>query len=284
MVATVALVAIYPQLVHMELRAQLDTEAESWQLAQHQVQRQYGSPWYERVSAGKVTVRSIFRGPTYQKQMALTFDDGPHGDVTRELLDLLDEFDVKATFFVVGKMVKDRKVLTKEMFDRGHELANHSFSHPNLSKLSLDDLLTEYKATSLLIEKVTGEMPRYCRPPGGRMNTNVLQAASALGMSTVYWDNNPGDYKFEHPEPILSRLRYERKNGSIVLMHSGIPATVEALRKFIPESRRLGYEFVLISEWDVRAKGSSKPSHSESPGSEQVDSGTDSEPNSIGFS
>jgi peptidoglycan/xylan/chitin deacetylase (PgdA/CDA1 family) len=244
------LVATAPILQAWVYEGQFDGDAPDWHLARSRIDRQKGSDWFRRIQAGNVTVKAIRRGPSYWPEIALTFDDGPHGEVTKELLDLLDEYDVRATFFVVGKMVQDRKVLTKEIFDRGHEIANHTYSHPNLSPMDIENVLTEYKATNLLVEKITGETPRYCRPPGGQMNVKVLQAASALGLSTVYWDNNPGDYKFDDPEDILVRLRINRRNGSIVLLHSGLRPTVEALRTFIPESKRMGYRFVLVGEWD----------------------------------
>ena len=224
--------------------------SDSWMLARDKVERQIGSDWFHRVKAGDVTVRAIKHGSPYWAEIALTFDDGPHGEETRELLDLLDQYNIKATFFVVGKMVQDRKVLTKEIFDRGHEIGNHSFSHANLRETGLEEILTEYKATNLLVEKVTGSVPRYCRPPGGQMDAKVLKAASALGLSTVYWDNNPGDYKFDDSAEILSRLRLRRQNGSIILLHSGLAPTIEALRTFIPESMKLGYRFVKIDRWD----------------------------------
>lgn len=245
-----AAVAALPVLHSWNYRAQFGDDAAMWHLAREKVEGQAESDWFRRIEAGGVTVKAIRQGPAYWSEMALTFDDGPHGEVTRELLEVLDEYGVKATFFVVGKMVQDRKVLTKEIHDRGHEIANHTFSHPNLSGMGVEDILTEYKATNLLVESVTGTVPRYCRPPGGQMNVRVLQAASALGLSTVYWDNNPGDYKFDDPAEILTRLRAKRRNGSIVLLHSGLPQTVEALRTFLPESQRLGFRFVLVSQWD----------------------------------
>lgn len=263
---TVATLAALPVLIQIERRATLDLEAPAWQLARGKVERQVGSDWFERILAGDVIVRAMHHGPTYRKEMALTFDDGPHGEVTRELLEVLAENDVKATFFVVGKMVKDRKVLTKEIADAGHEIANHSFSHPDLSELSLEDLLTEYKATNLMVEQATGVVPRYCRPPGGQMNDKVLKAASALGLSTVYWNNNPGDYKFEDPDQILIRLRLKRDNGSIILLHSGLQATVDALRRFIPESKAMGYRFVLVGDWDRPRTKVSRPAGGRSAG------------------
>lgn len=248
------MVAMVPFVTALNEQAKLDMKSPTWQFAKTKVVAQRGSDWFQRITAGNVSVRAIRQGPPYWAELALTFDDGPHGEVTEELLRLLDHYKVKATFFVVGKMVRNRKVLTKRIFDAGHEIGNHSYSHPDLSKLGVEDILTEYKATNLMIEKVTGVQPRYCRPPGGQMNQKTLQAASALGMSTVYWNNNPGDYKFDSPEAVLERLRAKRLPGAIVLLHSGLKPTVQALRTFIPESLKMGYRFVLVGDWDAPRK------------------------------
>ncbi|MBX3113349.1 MAG: polysaccharide deacetylase family protein [Fimbriimonadaceae bacterium] len=230
-------------------QAQLDANEPTWQLARQRVDARLDDPWMERLVAGKVEIQFLKHGPPDHKRLALTFDDGPHGKVTYDLLKLLKEYDVRATFFVVGKMVINRKNMLRQMEAEGHEIANHSFSHPDLANLDLLDTLTEYKATQIAVYDILGHQPRFCRPPGGRMDEKTLRAASALGLTTVYWNSNPGDYKFDDPEKILERLRLNRQNGSIILLHSGLPQTVEALKTFIPECLKQGYEFVLLDGW-----------------------------------
>ncbi len=220
-----------------------------WKTASAKIASRDGDPWLKRVLIGDIKAKVMRHGPTDRAEMAITIDDGPHGAETWHLLKMLQEEGAKATFFVVGKMVEDRQDVIRAMASSGHGIANHTFSHPNLEKLGLVDVLTEYKATSMAIQDIVGRQPRFARPPGGREDTKVLKAASALGMTTVYWNANPGDYKFEDPEEILVRLRAKRSAGAIVLCHSGLEATVEALRQFIRESKAMGYRFVLLDEW-----------------------------------
>lgn len=229
---------------------QLLIQEPTWQLARTKVENQLNSPWMTRIQTGQTAINVLKHGPSSRPKLALTFDDGPHGKVTYDLLKLLKKHDVPATFFVVGKMTLDRKTMIRQMVDEGHEIANHTFSHPDLTNLDLLDILTEYKATQLAVENITGQQPRFCRPPGGRMDEVTLRAASALNLTTVYWNSNPGDYKLENPEDILVRLRQTRQNGSIILLHSGLPATVKALETYIPESIDLGFDFVLLDGWE----------------------------------
>ena len=229
---------------------QLLKQEPTWQIARNKIETQLNSSWMTRIQTGETSINVLKHGPSSRPKLALTFDDGPHGKVTYDLLKLLKKENVTATFFVVGKMTLDRHQMIQQMVAEGHEIANHSFSHPDLAKLDLLDILTEYKATQLAVEEITGKQPRFCRPPGGRLDEKTLRAASALGLTTVYWNSNPGDYKFDNPDDILVRLRQTRKNGSIILLHSGLPATVEALKTFIPESKDLGFDFVLLDGWD----------------------------------
>lgn len=225
------------------------TQEPTWQIARTKIHSQLNSTWMTRIQTGQTSINVLKHGPTDRPKLALTFDDGPHGEVTYNLLRLLKKNNVTATFFVVGKMTLTRKQMLNQMVSEGHEIANHSFSHPNLANLDLLDILTEYKATQIAVQEITGKQPRYCRPPGGRMDDKTLRAASALGLTTVYWNSNPGDYKFDDPNQILMRLRQTRQNGSIILLHSGLPQTVEALSVFIPESIELGFDFVLLDGW-----------------------------------
>ena len=236
-----------------------------WQLARAKIEARKGDPWLQRVMVGDVQVKLMRHGPTDRMEMAITIDDGPHGQESWEMLKMLDEVEAKATFFVVGKMVENRHALIGAMVAAGHEVANHTFSHPNLENLGPEDILTEYKAANLAIQGVTGQQPRFCRPPGGRVDGKTLRAASALGMTTVYWNANPGDYKFNDPEEILTRLRAKRGPGAIVLLHSGLMPTVDALRQFVVESKALGYRFVLLDEWVKNEK--KREIHAEPKGS-----------------
>lgn len=229
--------------------ATLQRDHPVWQLARGKIESNENAPWLQRVQIGDVMVKKMEHGPQDRLEMAITVDDGPHGEKTWQLLQMLEETQTKATFFLVGKMTEGREEIVRAMHTSGHSIANHTFSHPNLAELGTEDILTEYKAAQLSLEGITGEQPRYCRPPGGRMDNKTLKAASALGLTTVYWNCNPGDYKFDTPQPVLDRLRNGRAPGAIVLIHSGVGSSIDALRAFILESKAMGYSFVLLDEW-----------------------------------
>lgn len=182
------------------------------------------------------------------KTIALTFDDGPHGDRTLQLLIELKRLDVKATFFVVGKMVDKYPWLVREEFANGNEIANHTYNHLNLDRLTGAQVAAEYKNCSDAIQRAIGFRPRFCRPPGGRFDTEVLQAASDEGMWTVLWTDDPGDFARPDPKVLVERIDSQMKDGGILLLHDGIPQTLEVLPEVIRELKKRGYRFVTCSQ------------------------------------
>ncbi|MBL8067147.1 MAG: polysaccharide deacetylase family protein [Armatimonadetes bacterium] len=188
-------------------------------------------------------------GPADKKELALTFDDGPHGHFTPKLLDLLDRYRVKATFFVIGKMAYKDPALLAEIARRGHLVANHTFSHANLRRQSLSDIETEYLAANNLIAAVTGQTPRFCRPPGGDRDGLTTRAAQLLGMTTVLWTADPLDYSNPGVDVLMARLRPKVANGGIILLHDGPVQTLPLLEILIPEMQAKGYTFVRLDKW-----------------------------------
>jgi len=182
------------------------------------------------------------------KTIALTFDDGPHGNLTLELLGLLKLIDVKATFFVVGKMVDKYPGVVREELADGHEVGNHTYNHLKLDKLTTPQVDLEYKNCSDAIERATGARPTFCRPPGGRFDTEVVKAGSDEGMWTVVWTDDPGDFARPDPKVLVQRLDNQLKDGGILLLHDGIPQTLQVLPEVIYELRSKGYRFVTCSE------------------------------------
>ncbi|HVT13905.1 MAG TPA: polysaccharide deacetylase family protein [Fimbriimonadaceae bacterium] len=182
------------------------------------------------------------------KTIALTFDDGPHGAKTMELLALLRKLDVKATFFVVGKMVVRNPWIVREEIAQGHEVGNHTFNHPNLDLLSEAQIAREYRACSDAIQWATGIRPKFCRPPGGRFDTDVLRAATDEGMWTVLWTDDPGDFAKPNPKVLIERIDTQMRNGGILLLHDGIPQTLQVLPGLVEGLRKRGYRFVTCSQ------------------------------------
>lgn len=182
------------------------------------------------------------------KTIALTFDDGPHPYKTSQLLRLLKDLDIKATFFVVGKMVDKSPNLVRAEIAQGHEVGNHTYDHVNLDTVGPAQLAFEYRACSDAIQRATGYRPRFCRPPGGRFNTEVLKAASDEGMWTVLWTDDPGDFARPDPKVLVERIDRQMKNGGILLLHDGIPQTIDILPEVVRQLRLRGYKFVTCSE------------------------------------
>lgn len=137
--------------------------------------------------------------------MALTFDDGPHPKFTPELLAVLDRYQVKATFFVVGKMAQKHPDLLREIQAAGHEIGDHTFNHVNLARLDEQGAAAEWKVGEKAITAITGEKVRYCRPPGGRYDREAVIAASELGLTTVLWTDNSADYLIRSERRIETR-------------------------------------------------------------------------------
>ena len=204
-----------------------------------------------------------WRGLTNQKLVALTLDDGPNPLKYRTpaLLDTLRNLNVKATFFVVGSRAEANPELILRMDDEGHELANHSYTHPNLTFLTPDAVRKELCRTSVVVRDITGKRPRFYRPPGGNFNGAIADAASALGMHGAYWTVD--GFKFEHaphrPEELIRYVIPRVKQGSILLLHNAPENTIIALPEIVRALRAQGYTFVTMSELVHRSKPASHP-------------------------
>ena len=129
------------------------------------------------------------------QQLALTFDDGPNPAITPRLLDLLDQYDAKATFFVIGRFVRECQPLTKEIAVRGHLVANHTETHPNLFWLRPKAIRSEMQQCQDALQETLGAPAKYFRPPFGLRNPWVISTARELGMETVLWTLLPGDWR-----------------------------------------------------------------------------------------
>ncbi len=201
-----------------------------------------------------------WRGKTDAKLIALTLDDGPNPlkHRTPAMLDTLRNLEVKTTFFIVGARAEANPDLIRRMDAEGHEIANHSYTHPNLTYLSPDAVRKELCRTSVVVRDITGKRPRFYRPPGGNFNGVIADAASALGMHGAYWTVDA--FKFEYapfrPEDLSSFVLKRVKPGTILLMHNAPDNTILALPTIVNTLRAQGYEFVTMSELVHRSKPS----------------------------
>lgn len=181
------------------------------------------------------------------KKVALTFDDGPDPTHTIEILRLLDEYQARATFFVLGNHVDFYPGIIEEMADQGHEIGNHTWNHKDLTTLSSKEILREVDATSKAIEQLIGEAPKLYRPPYGAINDHVR---GVVDLTPVLWTVDPQDWRYRDADKVFKHVKANVTDGSIVLMHDIYGSTVEAVGKILAYLAAEGYQFVTVSELD----------------------------------
>jgi peptidoglycan/xylan/chitin deacetylase (PgdA/CDA1 family) len=191
-----------------------------------------------------------FCASTDKKIAALTFDDGPHPVLTDEILDILAEYDVKATFFVIGKNAETYKKQLLRAHSEGHEIGNHTYSHLTAKDSSKEKLSDELKKTDKIISEITGQRPRLFRPPTGYCNSIAVESAVGLGYKIILWTVDTRDWAHTSAPEIKKNVSKHIGNGSIILFHdyvSGKSSTAEALRALLPELIADGYSFDTVS-------------------------------------
>jgi peptidoglycan-N-acetylglucosamine deacetylase len=198
-------------------------------------------------------------------QLALTFDDGPNPAVTPALLDLLDKYSARATFFMIGRFVRECPGLAREVAFRGHLVGNHTQTHRNLFWLSPRAVQNELQQCQTVLLEVIGAEAKVFRPPFGLRNPWVVSTARDLGMQTCMWTAIPGDWREKSVEWLTARMRpiarnaedaAQRASGEILCLHDGAhrqlngdrTRTLEALEYWLPRWRDLGLKFVTIAE------------------------------------
>ena len=190
----------------------------------------------------------FMQGDTSKKQIAITFDDGPHPAYTPKLLKILKKNNVKATFFLVGEMAEKYPDLVKAEKAAGHDVGNHTYHHVNLTKIPMEDVATEIKACGKVLQSITGRAPHLFRPPGGDYNKKVAEMAEAEGYTMILWTDDPGDYASPGDKAIKIRTLDRVSNGGIILIHDGVQQTVDVLPQIIKYLKDKGYELVTIDE------------------------------------
>lgn len=190
-------------------------------------------------------------GSREEKMIALTFDDGPHPKETNQILDVLCKYNVKGTFFVVGKHANWYSEPLIRAAKEGHEIGNHTFSHPDISNLSSDDITREIKECEDTLVKLTGKKTTLFRPPYGSYNKEKLgEIAKKSGYKIILWTTiDAKDWKNPPPSQIANIIINKAENGDIILLHDyGTENTVKALDMIIPKMIEKGFKFVTVSE------------------------------------
>lgn len=194
----------------------------------------------------------IYRVDTEEKVVSLTFDiNWAEKENLPIILDILDKYNVKGTFFIMGGWVnysEDNVSKLKNIAERGHEIGNHSYKHPSFSKITDKVIEEEIKKTDDIIEKYTGNRPILFRFPSGDYNKNALDKVRSLNHIAIQWDTDSVDWKEMGAEIEYNKVMKNTKSGSILLFHNNAKYTPENLEKIICELKNQGYEFKTVGQ------------------------------------
>ena len=182
------------------------------------------------------------------KYIALTFDDGPHSTVTPKILNILKEYQVQATFFMLGNQVEYYPELVHRVASEGHEIGNHSQTHIDLSMADAFRIHEELNTTNERIKEIIKYNPALIRPPYGAYNDLLIKQAKQLDQSIIMWSVDSLDWQSRDPVAINQEIMSQVTNGSIILMHDIHEETAEALPEVITNLKAEGYDFVIVTE------------------------------------
>jgi peptidoglycan/xylan/chitin deacetylase (PgdA/CDA1 family) len=183
------------------------------------------------------------------KEIAFTFDDGPHATNTPRLLDMLKERKIKVTFFCVGQCVAEYPEIAKRIVDEGHEIASHSWNHPNLIPMSEASVRDQLERTHQVIKQATGVEPKTFRPPYGNFTQRQRNWANAVyGYKIALWDVDTLDWKHRNSARVASVALSETRPGSIILTHDIHKSTIDAMPETLDGLLAKGFKFVTVSD------------------------------------
>ncbi len=193
----------------------------------------------------------LFNGNTHMPEIALTFDDGPNPYYTPQILAILKQYGVEATFFDIGYLVADYPNIVRQEHNQQNIVANHSWSHPDLTYFSAKAIQSQLTSTTHIIQATIGVRPTFFRPPYGAINNTVLAQARNLHYTTVLWDGSAEDWNLPGVNAIVSRILHYARNGAIILLHDGggnRAQTVAALPISITSLKNRGFRFVTVQQ------------------------------------
>ena len=202
---------------------------------------------HEAESFGNVYCRSAVS----TKRIALTFDDGPHPRYTKEILKILAEYKIPATFFIIGVNAERYPEDLQAIVDAGCELGNHTYSHPHMRRMDTEATRQELLHCQSVIQQLTGIRPTLFRPPEGIFSENLYGLTKEMQYQIVLWSIDTKDWAMNPSDAITQTVMSQLRGGDIILMHdyvSGGNTTCDALRAIIPQILSQGYSFVTVSE------------------------------------
>ena len=188
---------------------------------------------------------------TEEKVVALTFDDGPHPQYTEQVLNLLDQYEAKGTFFLVGEHAENNPEIVYRMYEDGHEIANHTYTHPFTKSVPI--VMKEIEQANDVLFSITGYAPTLFRPVEGQYTDELVEEIVKEGYKLVMWSwhQDTEDWKDPGVDKIVDKVLSGIEEGNIVLFHDGggnREQTVKALEKILPELKKQGYKFITVSE------------------------------------
>ena len=197
------------------------------------------------MSVSSDSVRSQSKSDEVRPVVALTFDDGPNASSTPILLDGLKERKVRATFFLIGENIEkgENEKIVKRMYEEGHLIGNHTYTHCNLSKLETGEAKKELEQTDTVIEKITGKQPAFARAPYGELPVDSEQDLSRM---YIGWTVDPLDWMTEDAGAVVKTVVEEINPGDVILLHDCYPSSVQAAIRIVDLLQGKGYEFVTV--------------------------------------
>ena len=193
---------------------------------------------YFNASMRKVPIYSV---NTEENRVAISFDAAWGADKTEKIMQICDEFGVKATFFLVGFWVEDYPEMTKKICDNGFEIGTHSNTHPDMTKLSVEEQKLELETSINLIKNITQKEVQLFRPPYGAYNDNLISTAESLGLTTIQWSVDSLDWKGLSAMEITNRIMNGARNGSIILCHNNSDHILDALPIVLDRLQKRGF-------------------------------------------
>lgn len=190
----------------------------------------------------------IYRVDTEEKQVAISFDAAWGADKTQEIIDILADYEVTATFFLVGFWVDKYPDMVKAIDEAGLEIGTHSNTHPDMAKLDKDTIVSELETSISKIKDITGKEVKVFRPPYGSYNNTLLNVCSELGLKAIQWDVDSLDWKGLSASEVTDRVMQKAKNGSIILMHNNADNVCDSLKLTLDWLVMKGYKVTSVGE------------------------------------
>ncbi len=190
----------------------------------------------------------IYSVETPEKKVAVTFNCAWEAEDIPDILAILEKYEAKATFFILGQWAKDNPTAVKMIAEAEHEIGTHSNTHPDMAKISMEKVREELLRSCEHIENAGGGKPKLFRAPSGSYSSELIKTASEMGFTTIQWDVDSRDWKDKTAGEMVESVTKNVRKGSIILFHSGKENTLEALPQILEILKNGGYEFVKVSD------------------------------------